>query len=208
MDKKTQQYYSTHASEATGLYKSAKPGGVSSYFLSAFTSGSSVLDIGTGSGRDLVILAEMGFNVYGIDASPEMVRCAADYASDFIPAADEKIICASIPQDGLFFNIKFDSVLCSAVLMHIPDELLSDTLACIRNNMKDAGRVLVSVPVERDDLDSEGRTPDGRLFIMRSIDLYTELFRKGGFRKVQYYEETDSLGRAGIRWGVILFEVV
>ena len=204
MDDKTQKYYSTHAKDASNLYNSAKTGGVSRYFQSAFTAGSTVLDMGAGSGRDMVILAEAGFDAYGIDASAEMVSNAV---SNY-PRLKDRIKCASIPSDELFFNMKFDGILCSAVLMHISDDLLFDTAYCIRNNLKENGRLLISVPVARDDLDSEGRSPDGRLFIMRSFDYYTLLFEGCGFKRIGYWEEGDVLGREGVRWGVGLFEGV
>jgi len=94
------------------------------------------------------------------------------------------------------------------VLMHISDDLLFDTAYCIRNNLKENGRLLVSIPVERNDLDSEGRTKDGRLFIIRTADYYTLLFERLGFKKVGYWEEGDGLGREGVKWGVGLFEAV
>jgi hypothetical protein len=236
MDDKTQKYYSAHVHDASNLYNSAKTGGVSRYFKSAFTAGSTVLDMGAGSGRDMVILAgppksivpeiptppkpyfdrlstspgwglkivkEIGFDVYGIDASAEMVSNAV---SNY-PQLKDRLICASIPSDELFFNMKFDGILCSAVLMHISDDLLFDTACCIRNNLKENGRLLISVPVARDDLDSEGRSPDGRLFIIRSFDYYTLLFERLGFKKAGYWEEGDGLGREGVKWGVGLYHL-
>ncbi len=203
MDYKTKQYYSTHVQDASNLYNTAKTGGVSRYFQSAFTAGSTVLDMGAGSGRDMGILEEMGFDVYGVDASAEMVSNAvANY-----PQLKDRLICASIPSDELYFNMKFDGILCSAVLMHITDDRLFDAALCIRNNLKGNGRLLISVPVTRDDLDSEGRAPDGRLFIMRSFDYYTLLFERLGFKRKGYYEEGDGLGRSGVKWGVGVYHL-
>lgn len=44
--------------------------------LSFFKSGSSVLDLGCGTGRTTSILNEMGFKVLGIDYSESMISCA------------------------------------------------------------------------------------------------------------------------------------
>jgi 2-polyprenyl-3-methyl-5-hydroxy-6-metoxy-1,4-benzoquinol methylase len=150
----------------------------------------------------MVILDGMGFDVYGIDVSQEM---ASNAVSNY-PQLEGRIKCASLPSDELYFNMKFDGILCSAVLMHITDDRLFDAAFCIRNNLKENGRLLISVPVERDDLDSEGRAPDGRIFIMRSFDYYTLLFERLGFKLIGYYEEGDGLGRAGVKWGVGVFE--
>jgi len=180
-----------------------KKSGVSRYFKEAFIAGSTVLDLGAGSGRDMALLLEMGFDAYGIDASQEMVKSAAEH----LPALKDRIICASILSNELFFNREFDGILCSAVLMHITGDWINEAAVCIRNNLKENGRLLISVPVKRDDLDSEGRTPDGRLFIMRSIEDYTRLFELHGFTKIGYYEEGDSLGRSGVTWGVAVYEL-
>lgn len=52
MDSRTAEYYSGDVKDTTELYNSAKTGGAGKYFASSFPSGSSVLDIGCGSGRD------------------------------------------------------------------------------------------------------------------------------------------------------------
>ncbi len=207
MDEKTEQYYTTHADDASNLYNSAKKSGVSRYFKEAFIAGSAVLDIGAGSGRDMALLLEMGFDAYGIDSSPEMVKSAMDSMACSVPAVKDRIICASILSNKLFFNRKFDGILCSAVLMHIADDFINEAAVCIRNNLNVNGRLLISIPVMRDDLDSKGRTPDGRLFIMRTIDDYTGLFERHGFAKRGEYTEGDSLGRSGVTWGVAVYEL-
>jgi len=217
MDNKTSEYYSSHVKDAVELYNSATRSGVSRYFGTAFPAGSSVLDIGCGSGRDMMILAgppkppggglnkeqDMGYDVYGVDASPEM----CEEAVMRFPQLKDRIKCAELPCDKPYFGRKFDCVLCSALLMHITDDRLFDAAFTIRNNLKEDGRLLLSFPVERVDVGADSRVPDGRLFIMRTADYYTLLFERLGFRKIAYYEEPDSLGRAGVKWGVILFHL-
>ena len=203
MDSKTEKYYNEHAREASGLYNSAAKSGVSFYFQSAFAPGSTVLDIGAGSGRDMAVLMETGFDVYGIDPSPEMVS----HAVAAYPQLKDRLVCASLPWNKLIFDMKFDSIRCSAVLMHISDDIIFDAVECIKNLLKENGRLLISVPVERADLDMESRTPDGRLFVMRSFDYYSFILEGLGFRRIAYYEEEDALGRSGVRWGAGVYEV-
>ena len=207
------------------LYNSAARSGVSRYFSTAFPAGSSVLDIGCGSGRDMVLLAgpskpaagssygrpEGGldivqygdYDVYGIDASPEM----CEEAVKRFPQLKGRVVTGELPADGLYFNRKFDCVLCSALLMHIRDDRIFDAAFTIRNNLNDGGRFLLSIPVERGDVGADSRMPDGRLFIMRTVDYYTLLFERLGFKRIGYYEEADSLGRAGVKWGVMVFHL-
>lgn len=203
MDNKTSQYYSSHVKDAVELYNSAVRSGVSKYFAEAFPAGSSVLDIGCGSGRDMVILGDSGYDVYGVDASPEM----CEEAVKRFPQLKGRVVTGELPADGLYFNRKFDCVLCSALLMHIRDDRIFDAAFTIRNNLNDGGRLLLSIPVERGDVGADNRVPDGRLFIMRTADYYTLLFERLGFKRIGYYEEADSLGRAGVKWGVMLFQL-
>jgi len=202
MDHRTAEYYTSHVKDATDLYNSAKTGGISNYFASSFPAGSTVLDIGCGSGRDMAILRSQGFDVYGTDPLPEM----ASHAVKTYPELKDRVKTAEFPADGQYFNMTFDCILCSAVLMHIPDDRIFDAAFTIRNNLKENGRLLISIPVQRPDVDEEGRVPDGRLFIMRQPDYYTLLFERLGFKKIGYFEEADSLGREAVKWGVVVYE--
>ena len=203
MDRKTSEYYATSVKEAAELYVAAPEGkGVSRYFAEAFPAGSSVLDLGCGSGRDVSRLLALGYDAYGIDGTAEMISFAVEH----YPELKGRVKHAVLPHDGLYFNRKFNCILCSAMLMHIPDNDIFDTAYTIRSNLKENGRLLVSVPLQRNDLDADGRTPDGRLHIVRPAEYYTLLFERLGFKEIGYYEDEDSLGR-GVRWGVILFNV-
>lgn len=203
MDIKTSEYYSSNVKEVTELYNSVRKSGVSLYFQSSFVARSSILDIGAGSGRDMSILMELGYDVYGIDSSIEMIW----HAYINYPQLKDRLIHGTIPSDELYHNLKFDSILCSAMLMHIPDEQIFDTAYCIRNCLKENGRLLISIPIERAGIDSDDRTIDGRLFIIRTPDYYNLLFERLGFNKIGYYEEEDGLGRSDVRWGVILYQL-
>jgi len=201
MDKQTKKYYSEKVKDAAELYSTAKDGGIQKYFSHAFLPGSRVLEIGAGTGRDLNTLLNSGYDAFGIDASGEMVNLAHEQ----YPALKDRYIPGTTPSDKPYFNEPFDSILCSAVLMHLPDELLLDAAYSIKRNLKQGGRLLISVPLKRPDLDRENRTPDGRLFILRPIDFYSLLFERLGFRELSRSEETDSLGRPGITWSIQTF---
>ena len=66
MDTQTLKIYNENATRFVQQYDSCE-GGISVYFTEAFTSGMKLLDIGCGSGRDLRILHEMGFQADGVD---------------------------------------------------------------------------------------------------------------------------------------------
>ncbi|HRZ27110.1 MAG TPA: methyltransferase domain-containing protein [Spirochaetota bacterium] len=203
MDSKTTTYYSTHVKDTAELYGSNRGEGISRYFSTAFIPGTRILDIGSGTGRDLSILLSLGYDAYGVDASQEM----ADYSLSHTPALKERVRVGAIPSEKPLYEKLFNGILCSAMLMHLPDELLFDAAFTIRNNLEKGGRLLLSVPLTRPGIDDTGRLSDGRLFIIRPSEYYTLLFERIGFARISYHEDEDSLGRQGIRWAIMIFEL-
>jgi ubiquinone/menaquinone biosynthesis C-methylase UbiE len=80
--------------------------------------GSSVLDVGTGTGRAAIALARRGAIVTGIDASAEMLTVARRRAAE----ADQTVTFLQGDAHALALpDEAFDSVVCLRVLMHTPD---------------------------------------------------------------------------------------
>jgi ubiquinone/menaquinone biosynthesis C-methylase UbiE len=80
--------------------------------------GATVLDVGTGTGRAAIALAERGAIVTGIDASAEMLAVArrrAQEAGASVTFAQGDAHALDVPDRS------FDSVVCLRVLMHTPD---------------------------------------------------------------------------------------
>ena len=119
MDKNTLDYYAANALEVAKRYEEA-PSALANQFDVAFTKGGRVLDIGCGSGRDLAVLARMGFDVYGIDPTAEFV----DIAQRIHPELLGRVKLGQLPEMGTPFDGDFDGILCCAVLMHLETKKL------------------------------------------------------------------------------------
>ncbi|HXE80004.1 MAG TPA: methyltransferase domain-containing protein [Vicinamibacterales bacterium] len=79
--------------------------------------GTSVLDVGTGTGRAALMLAATGARVTGVDASDEMLRVARERAgAQTLNVRFERGDAHALP----FANGSFDVVVCLRVLMHTP----------------------------------------------------------------------------------------
>ena len=201
MDRRTVQYYDDNAEAVYARHNAAKTG-VSKYFNVAFPPGSEVLDIGAGSGRDMGILMREPHDVYGVEPSESLRQLAVSNA----PELAGRFYSGSLPGLSAILDRQFDGILCSAVFMHIPEEEHFDAACEIRNLLKPHGRLLLSVPRSRPDLDAESRDQSGRLFtpvVPESLEL---LFERLGLQRIGKWEDDDSLGRQGRRWTTLLFE--
>ncbi len=201
MDPKTLAYYTENATEIARRYESVVSP-VERYFAFSFTPGARVLDVGCGSGRDAARLLGSGYDAYGIEPV-EALRHAAMAAH---PELSGRIGEGGLPRTGDAFGGEFDGVLCSAVLMHVPETDLLDAALAIRRLLKPGGRLLLSIPASRGDLLSGDRDTNGRLFSTYSADEISLLLERLGFAPISRWESDDVLGRSGTSWTTLLLE--
>ena len=83
----------------------------------------SLLDVGCGSGRDLIWLKAQGFKVCGFEKSKGLARLARDKSSCEVIEGDFEIYD--------FTALSFDAVLASGSLVHIPHEKLPTVIGNI-----------------------------------------------------------------------------
>jgi len=202
MDKDTVNYYSVNAHTVAERYESIVSS-LSESFEEAFKPQSRLLDIGCGSGRDMALLASLGHECFGVDATPEFVLLS----QRLHPELKGKILHAALPNFEPPFSGAFDGVLCSAVLMHIPESELIPSAVSIKRCLKSHGRLLYSVPSKRLDVVTENRDINGRLFVPDQSDRLQGIFEQLGFSLISKWDNTDSLGRDSVEWISVLMEL-
>ena len=202
MDKATINYYSENAQTVAERYESVVSS-LSKSFGEAFQPKSKLLDIGCGSGRDLALLATLGHECFGVDATPEFV----DLSQSLHPELIGRVQHASLPDLVPPFGGDFDGVLCSAVLMHIPESELVPAAVSIKRCLKRHGRLLYSVPSKRLDVVTENRDANGRLFVPDQSDRIQTIFEQLGFSLISKWDNADSLGRDSVEWVSVLMEL-
>jgi len=202
VDAQTSEFYSHHARETAERYESVTSS-VSRFFSVAFPTGSRVLDVGVGSGRDLAELLVKGFEAFGVEPVGEMVAQAIDHH----PNLAQRIVQRALPAIGEPFGGQFAGVLCSAVLMHVPDSDLFDTIFALRQLLCAHGRLLISLPLSRSDVVASERSADGRLFKSYCPEYLQLLFERVGFQQIGRWDSDDTLGRTGTSWYTLLFEL-
>jgi SAM-dependent methyltransferase len=96
-----------------------------------------VLDVGTGTGTNLRMLRNLGFNrVIGLDQSPDAIQFCAEKGLGDVQLGD---LC-HLP----FSDNSFDLVLATDIVEHIPNDM--SAMREIRRVLKAGGHLLLTVP--------------------------------------------------------------
>jgi len=178
----------------------AERSAIARYFAAAFEAGTRVLDVGCGTGRDVVALLDTGLDAYGIEPN-EAMRARA-LARDARLAG--RIGSAALPDIGQPFGGGFDAIVCSAVLMHLDSGQLPAALASLDAALAPRARVLMGVPEMRPELLRDGVDPDGRLFTNHRPEHVHRLLAASGFALVRH--DDIATPSSDTRWHVLLFE--
>jgi SAM-dependent methyltransferase len=207
MDSETTVYYSQNASKLAEQYASVIHT-LEDCLTSVFARSHKILDVGCGTGRDLAFLLGNGKDAYGVDPSREMLVAAHQTLGARGFSSEGRLFVGSLPDLSQFAESEFDGVLCSAVLMHLPEEELFDAVYALRRILRPGGTLLVSVPVTRSDVDPiTRRDVGGRLFTELPAPKLHLLFERVGFVVRESEKVDDSLGRGGISWCVTEFRL-
>ncbi len=206
IDRQTLDCYTAHAGSMAARYRTVE-GGVSEFFAEAFKGFPKILDVGCGAGRDLVRLLMAGHDAIGADVCRAMLDRASPAVREAGFEASERLVLDSLPDLASFDDNAFDGLLCSATLMHLPEERLFDSIYGMRRVLRQGGRLLLSVPAQRPDVDPETRRDrDGRYFADLPPAKLKLLLERTGFQLLREAASEDALGRPGYSWATFLFE--
>jgi len=202
LDSQTQNYYLHNAKSLAEQYQSASDG-VDRWFETSFPKGSKILDIGCAAGRDVSLLLKGGWDAWGVDPCNGLINEGLSINKKL----NGRLSVDMLPALSSISSRSFDGVLCSAVLMHIPEEHLFDAAFGIRRVLKPGGRVLISLPVDRKEMPLSGRDNKGRFHNGLAPEKLELLLIRLGFTCIGKGENADSLGRTEKKWIVMLFSL-
>lgn len=130
--------------------------------------GKKIMDLGSGPGRDALLLKENGLNPICVDISASMIKLCSERGLEAVQMDIE---------DLDFENSSFDGVWAYASLIHIPKKRIYNTLARIREILKPSGLFFVGmIGGDSETLYQSKDKPDKKRFFA--------LYQDDEFRKV------------------------
>ena len=164
-------------------------------FIKVLPKGAYILDVGCGSGRDLLWLKERGFKVMGFERSEGLAELARKNSG-----------CEVIEGDFETFDfspLSFDAVIATGSLVHIPHEKLPTIFQNITKCMSSAF-VYISL--------KEGtgiKTNDeGRRFYLWSDGKLRKLFSKADFKVINFSRSESAVNSKDVWLGYVLKKFV
>ena len=197
----TLDYYSENAEYLAAHYELADVFTLQQRLRESFLTGSDVLELGCGSGRDAAVFSEMEISLTATDGVPEMI----DEAKILHPELSTIFHTCLLPHQLKYDNDSFDGIYAAGVLMHLNDADITQTLERCHSILKTQGRLLIVVSIERDDV-ANGFDEYQRLFTLLSADEWQQRCHKLGFKTISCVRSGNALEWKGITWLTLLLE--
>lgn len=187
MDKSTIDYYNRNADSYYWNTVGVDMSVFRKKFASYLPNEASVIDMGCGSGRDVMAFSDMGHDAAGLDAAKELLKLAEERLEIKTIAADISEYKAASPYDGIW---------CCASLIHLSDEEKARFFRNLERNLKPGGVLFVSV---KEGIET-GRDGDGVYTNNCTWEELKRYLESAGCGILEDRVTTDAMGRSGVKW--------
>jgi len=161
-------------------------------FVKLLPSGASVLDVGCGSGRDLLWLKNLGYKAVSFERSKGLAQMARKNSGCKVIEGDFEVFD--------FSTLSFDAVLSSGSMVHTPHENVSATLINITKSMLSA---IVYISFK----EGLGTKVDGdRIFYLWSDNDLKNLFKENGFEVIASTVSESAVNSKDVWIGYVLIK--
>lgn len=187
MDKSTIDYYNRNADRYYWNTVGVDMSVFRIKFASYLPNEASVIDMGCGSGRDVMAFSDMGHSAVGLDAAKELLKLAEERLGIKTVYADMSEYKAASPYDGMW---------CCASLIHLNDEEKARFFRNLDRNLKPGGVLFISV---KEGIET-GRDSDGVYTSNCTWEELKSYLESAGCGMLEDRVTTDAMGRSGVKW--------
>jgi SAM-dependent methyltransferase len=154
--------------------------------------GATVLDVGCGSGRDLLWLKNRGFEVTGFERSVPLARLAKETTGGRIVVADFETYD--------FSRLSMDAILMVGALVHLPGNRVPAVLNSIASALKANGKMLLTLKKGA----GPATDPHGRVFTLWRDNDLRKMFERLELDVVDFFQQSSNTGSGEIWLGYVL----
>ncbi|BCO09898.1 SAM-dependent methyltransferase [Desulfolithobacter dissulfuricans] len=177
----TPDFYHTHARkyfEQTRAIDSSRFLGVLAHRL---PKGATVLDIGCGSGRDLLYLKNSGFCATGLERSAKLAELARKFSG--CPVIEGDFTCYD------FSSLRCDALVLVGALVHLQKPELGPVLGRISQALEQDGLIYLSLKHGN----GQYRNDDGRIFTLWQHEELEKIFTGCGFVNLDFSRNRSAM---------------
>lgn len=192
MDDSTRDYYEQEAQRFFDATVNIDPTPILTPLAEALLPGARILDIGCGSGRDLLWLKERGFHPHGLEPSAALASLAEQHSG--CPVTVGELTTTDL------LDRPWDGILVSGVLVHLPHKAVPGHLLRLAGALADGGRLYVSVKEGK----GEGADADHRSFYYWQDTDFRVVARQAGLEVCSMGRSASARGNTDIWLGYLL----
>ncbi len=130
-------FYENHHKKYFESTVSSDPASFLEPFVKFLSPLATILDIGCGSGRDLLWFSQHGFKPTGFEQSPSLVQLAGEFSQCIVIEGDFSIYD--------FSKLQFDALSFVGSLVHLPKEDLPKVLASVCRALFSGGFIFITM---------------------------------------------------------------
>jgi SAM-dependent methyltransferase len=159
----TERYYERNAASYAAATSGVDMSAVYERFLKHLPSNATILDAGSGSGRDTLAFLQRGHAVEAFDSSPDLCGLSTELTG---------VRAEVLRFQELDTRDRYDGIWACASLLHVPDNELRDALQRLVRALKSNGAIYMSFKEGA----GERIASDGRLFLDMNEDQIRNFF--------------------------------